>query len=247
MLSHYQRNKNDAEWLAKRNAQSRQNKALKRNDPDAVAKRALESAWWDEVNSVRSIVARCCWSVFWKREKDKRRYYRDHEKNKARFRVVSLRRYYAIKENNPEKLKAMRERAKARRKKYRQSERYKLLQRQYKKRYYAKPENRAAKAVRCRFDLRWDGVSESFGTTKEGLVKWLESKFEKGMTWDNHGTAWHIDHIIPVAWYRDKGILDECNHYTNLQPMFASDNLAKSAKVPSVHQPELVMFCPVPI
>lgn len=54
----------------------------------------------------------------------------------------------------------------------------------------------------------------------------LESQFTQGMTWDNYGD-WHIDHIVPLASAIDEqGILKLC-HYTNLQPLWAKDNLSK--------------------
>jgi hypothetical protein len=53
------------------------------------------------------------------------------------------------------------------------------------------------------------------------------------MTWDNFGTnGWHIDHIIPIM-YKAEGknpTLEDVEkrlHYTNTQPMWAEDNMAK--------------------
>jgi hypothetical protein len=63
------------------------------------------------------------------------------------------------------------------------------------------------------------------GCTKEEFTHHIESQFTEGMTWDNwsmHG--WHMDHITPLS----KG---GTNHYTNLQPLWAADNLAKGDKL----------------
>lgn len=57
----------------------------------------------------------------------------------------------------------------------------------------------------------------------------MESKFLDGMTWDNHG-AWHIDHIIPVSKF-EKDNIAEVNNLSNLQPLWAFDNLSKGAKL----------------
>ena len=62
------------------------------------------------------------------------------------------------------------------------------------------------------------------------LKKHLESKFENGMTWDNYGVnGWHMDHIKPCAAF--DLTLDEqqkeCFHYTNIQPLWAKDNVRK--------------------
>lgn len=57
----------------------------------------------------------------------------------------------------------------------------------------------------------------------------LESKFLPGMTWNNQG-EWHIDHIRPLSSANcEKEILELC-HYSNLQPLWASDNLKKGGK-----------------
>lgn len=61
------------------------------------------------------------------------------------------------------------------------------------------------------------------GCTSDELKNYLESKFLPTMTWDNYGTYWHIDHIIPCNSF-DLLIEEEqkkCFHYTNLQPLFA--------------------------
>ncbi len=60
----------------------------------------------------------------------------------------------------------------------------------------------------------------------------LESKFKQGMTWDNYG-KWHIDHIIPCSSFDMGDVIQQqkCFHYSNLQPLWAIENLKKSAKV----------------
>lgn len=54
----------------------------------------------------------------------------------------------------------------------------------------------------------------------------IEKQFKDGMTWENHG-KWHIDHIIPLGSTKDPEKLKSLCHYTNLQPLWAKDNLAK--------------------
>lgn len=72
---------------------------------------------------------------------------------------------------------------------------------------------------------------ELIGGSVENLKKHLESQFTEGMSWENHG-KWHIDHIRPCASFdfTDKEQQNECFHYTNLQPLWAKDNMSKSAK-----------------
>jgi len=68
------------------------------------------------------------------------------------------------------------------------------------------------------------------GADYETIKLYLENKFTEGMSWENHG-LWHIDHIIPIkSANNEKELYDIC-HYTNLQPLWAEDNLKKSAKL----------------
>ena len=52
------------------------------------------------------------------------------------------------------------------------------------------------------------------------------------MSWDNYG-EWHIDHVIPLSlWDLSKKEDQEmATHYSNLQPLWAKDNIAKSNKL----------------
>jgi hypothetical protein len=60
--------------------------------------------------------------------------------------------------------------------------------------------------------------------------KYIEDKFKPGMTWDNYGTHWHLDHIKAITKFdllTEQGQKQSC-HYTNLQPLWALENLKKS-------------------
>jgi hypothetical protein len=57
----------------------------------------------------------------------------------------------------------------------------------------------------------------------------IEKQFTKGMDWSNYGD-WHIDHIIPLCSADNKEDLIKLCHYTNLQPLWAEDNLSKGGK-----------------
>jgi len=73
---------------------------------------------------------------------------------------------------------------------------------------------------------------ELTGCTTEELKDHLASKFTEGMTFENYG-EWHIDHILPCTSFNL--LLPEeqrkCFHYTNLQPLWAIDNIKKGAKI----------------
>ena len=74
---------------------------------------------------------------------------------------------------------------------------------------------------------------ELAGCSLEDLMKHLESKFAEGMTWENYGIkGWHVDHIRPCASFdlEDPEEQKKCFHWSNLQPLWAVDNLKKSDK-----------------
>lgn len=83
--------------------------------------------------------------------------------------------------------------------------------------------------------LKGETKSEStlslLGCSINYLKEYLESKFQQGMTWDNYG-EWHIDHIKPCSAFdlSDPVQQKECFAYTNLQPLWAIDNLKKAYK-----------------
>ena len=75
---------------------------------------------------------------------------------------------------------------------------------------------------------------EMLGCSIDELRKHLESQFTSGMSWDNYGLyGWHVDHILPCASFDmlDPEQQRQCFHYTNLQPLWAEDNLRKSDKI----------------
>jgi hypothetical protein len=67
------------------------------------------------------------------------------------------------------------------------------------------------------------------GCSLEFLIVYLASKFTSGMSWDNYG-KWHIDHIKPCINFdmSKESEQHKCFHYTNLQPLWAEDNLKKN-------------------
>ena len=75
---------------------------------------------------------------------------------------------------------------------------------------------------------------QDLGCSIPELKLYLESLFKPGMTWDNWSlTGWHIDHIIPLSSFdlsNRKEFLVAC-HYTNLQPLWAEENMEKRDKI----------------
>lgn len=70
------------------------------------------------------------------------------------------------------------------------------------------------------------------GCTAAELVRHIESQFVDGMSWSNR-KEWHVDHVIPCSAFdlSDPDQQAAAFHYTNLRPLWASDNLRKSDKV----------------
>jgi len=90
--------------------------------------------------------------------------------------------------------------------------------------------------IRCAIkkNMKWKKSKYVLGCDIETFKKHLESKFRDGMTWENYGSFWHIDHIRPCSSF-DLSIVEEqqkCFHYTNLQPLTAEENHRKSDKIP---------------
>ena len=67
------------------------------------------------------------------------------------------------------------------------------------------------------------------GTDSNTLKKHIENQFTDDMSWDNFDKI-HIDHKIPIAAASTEFEVTALNHYTNLQPMWAEDNIRKSDK-----------------
>ena len=80
---------------------------------------------------------------------------------------------------------------------------------------------------------------EYVGMDKPELWEYLESKFTDGMTRENYG-EWHVDHIRPLCSFdfdqfkegseEYENMIHEAWRHTNLQPLWAKDNMSKSGK-----------------
>lgn len=106
----------------------------------------------------------------------------------------------------------------------------------------AQYKNDPAFKVKCNLRSRLGMALKGLGAKKSGptfdllgcsVEEWmqhLESQFRPGMTWENYGPVWHVDHIKPCAAFN---LLDPeqqrlCFSWTNTQPLFAEENLRKS-------------------
>lgn len=95
--------------------------------------------------------------------------------------------------------------------------------------------NSMRRSIRRYLDAGQKGEMSSFeiiGCSKDDLRKHLESRFKHGMTWENYGKHWHIDHIVPLISAKSADDVKRLCHWTNLQPLTAFENISKGSKIP---------------
>ena len=108
----------------------------------------------------------------------------------------------------------------------------------------ANPEkfNRLANLLRTRLRVALRGnyktgsAVKDLGCSIEDFRLYIAKQFSVGMSWDNHGTVWQLDHIRPLALFDlgDRGQFLQACHYTNLQPLFSEDHKRKTrAEIPA--------------
>lgn len=73
-------------------------------------------------------------------------------------------------------------------------------------------------------------VFEILGCSYDFFHWHIEKQFTNGMNWDVFNKI-HIDHIIPISSAKTEEDVIKLNHYTNLRPLWAADNLRKSNKL----------------
>ena len=165
--------------------------------------------------------------------------------NMDKVRAAQKRRYAA----NPSKFietarrsqKKHSKRVAATQKKYRETNREKVrrAQNRWQARKMSDLDFRIKKLLRGRTGIAIKAVNgakkcakttEMLGCSIEDFRIYLESKFESGMTWENYGKVWHVDHIMPCAIFNmtKPEHQKRCFHFSNMQPLFVTDNLKKN-------------------
>ena len=155
----------------------------------------------------------------------KKEYYRDNKHNLKE----SYKEYYR---DNKDKIKEFK-------KKYYEENKEKLneSQKEYRKNKYKTDTIYRLKCnIRCMVSraIKTKRTEEIIGCSFQELKLHLENQFTEGMSWENYG-QWHIDHIRPLSWF-DITNPDEvaiANHYSNLQPLWAEENLLKGNRFAS--------------
>ena len=100
------------------------------------------------------------------------------------------------------------------------------------------PQFKLAHNLRARLRMALKGKLKSastmslLGCSQKHVMEHLEKQFLPGMTWENQG-KWHIDHMMPCASFdlSDPEQQRRCCHYTNLQPMWGTENISKGDNI----------------
>jgi hypothetical protein len=83
------------------------------------------------------------------------------------------------------------------------------------------------------FQTNHEEIRDLLGVDVFEVRSWIESNFIEGMSWDNYGTIWVVDHIVPFRLFDifNPEDMKICWHYKNLMPLFKKDNEKKSGNV----------------
>ena len=156
----------------------------------------------------------------------RKKYYQANKEKAAEYKKKY---YHANKEKLAEKLKKYKEANKEKRAEY-QRERRKTDS-LFKMKSYVR--TRMCVAFKNKGYKKNSKTENMLGKSYEKVKKHIGRQFQKGMTWSNYG-EWHIDHIIPLSSAKTEAELLKLCHYRNLQPLWATDNISKGAKIPQV-------------
>lgn len=181
---------------------------------DLAQRRACQKRWWERNKAQHNETVRA-----W-RSKNKERHAASgkawREANRPRMAVLSKRWYYA-------NLDHARQLARTREAKRRATVQGKAVKACRDRVYKALKRFSATKTAR---------TVELLGCTVPFFIDHIAGQFKAGMTWENHGTVWEIDHIVPVVKFdlTDPAQQRACFHYTNCQPLIRSDNRSKGGR-----------------
>ena len=92
--------------------------------------------------------------------------------------------------------------------------------------------SRIKQAIKNASTVKSGPTFELLGCTPDDMRIFLQAEFLPGMTWANYGKEWHVDHIKSCASFNleDPEEQKKCFHWTNLQPLWAIDNLKKGPR-----------------
>lgn len=165
------------------------------------------------------------------------------QKNRAKMRVVAKR----FRERHPVKIKegkaAYYQRAKPKiyakaKHRFSTDEMYRLE---------AIVRGRIRKALRIQKAIKSKRILELLGCSLEEFRAHLQSLFTEGMSWDEVRLGRiHIDHVVPIRAFdlRDPAQQSVAFNFKNHQPLWKTDNLKKSDKLPDGRSARLIIRRP---
>lgn len=174
--------------------------------------------------------------------KEKKKY---QKLNKKRIRVYQ-KKYRTAHKNKIKMVKNRwyglnKEKVKIKHKKYKKLNKNKILE--YKKKYESSRKRidinfRISKNLRSRLgsaiknNQKTGSAVKDLGCPVDFFKKYIESKFYGKMTWDNWGTYWQLDHIVPLVNFdlTDRKQFLKAANYKNMQPLTLKDHYKKTAK-----------------
>ena len=84
------------------------------------------------------------------------------------------------------------------------------------------------------------------GYTAQDLKRHLELKFQLNMNWQNYGSYWHIDHIIPKSWFTyqstDEKEFKLCWALKNLRPLTVIENRKKGNRINGMNKQQFLQY-----
>jgi hypothetical protein len=183
----------------------------------------------------------CCAKYYQKNKQraleNNKRYRENNKEKRKQYRINYFKTYYPL---NPEKyIKAScnwaiqnKERIRKRiKKRFLTDPKFKIL---------ARFRDRIRFTIRKSKGTKRNSTLELLGCSLEQARKHIEQQFKEGMNWNNCGAkGWHIDHIIPCSAFDLTKVEEQkkCFHYTNLQPLWAKENMSKGNKLPDGSRP----------
>jgi hypothetical protein len=169
---------------------------------------------------------------------------RNKEKDSENSRKYNEQNKEVLKEKRQIYLEENKERISKQKQEYRnrEVEKLKLIRKKYlpikRERYQNDINYKLTQLLRCRIkEILKSNKSKSsinyVGCDLPFLKKWFEFRFDENMSWDNLGSYWQIDHILPINAFdfTDEKQVNSCFHWTNLQPLNAKENRLKSDKL----------------
>ena len=181
-----------------------------------------------------------------KKTKDATKKYQSKESSKEKAKILNYNYWINNKEELSLKKKQYREKNKDRllsqKAEYYQNNRESIIRKNIERsKFYFSTNNlfRLKENLRglIRNSIKKKGLTKSkktediIGISLSDFLKYLESKFEPWMNWENYGRyngefnyGWDIDHIVPTSSASNEEEIYRLNHYTNLQPLCSKVN-----------------------